>query len=85
MHNCIRESASLFYAFHNAEQGNLARACSVVISVQSKRWFLAMMEMILQGVSTRRVEKITEDLCGERFSKSMVSRLCANLQARVDG
>ncbi|MBL4775296.1 MAG: transposase [Mariprofundus sp.] len=36
-------------------------------------------------MSTRRVEKITEDLCGERFSKSMVSRLCANLQARVDG
>lgn len=44
---------------------------------------LAMMEMVLQGVSTRRVEKITEELCGESFSKSMVSRLCANLDARV--
>lgn len=45
---------------------------------------LAMMEMVLQGVSTRRVEKVTEELCGESFSKSMVSRLCTNLQARVD-
>jgi len=45
---------------------------------------LAMMEMVLQGVSTRRVEKVTEELCGESFSKSTVSRLCMNLQARVD-
>jgi len=45
---------------------------------------LAMMEMVLQGVSTRRVEKVTEELCGETFSKSTVSRLCTNLQARVD-
>jgi len=45
---------------------------------------LAMMEMVLQGVSTRRVEKVTEELCGESFSKSTVSRLCVNLQARVD-
>jgi len=45
---------------------------------------LAMMEMVLQGVSTRRVEKVTMELCGESFSKSTVSRLCTGLQARVD-
>jgi len=45
---------------------------------------LAMMEMVLQGVSTRRVEKVTMELCGESFSRSTVSRLCVNLQARVD-
>jgi len=44
---------------------------------------LAMMEMVLQGVSTRKVERITEELCGESFSKSTVSRLCTNLDARV--
>jgi len=44
---------------------------------------LAMMEMVLQGVSTRRVEKVTEELCGESFSKSTVSRLCTHLDARV--
>lgn len=44
---------------------------------------LSMMEMVLQGVSTRKVEKVTEELCGENFSKSMVSRLCTNLDTRV--
>ena len=45
---------------------------------------LSMMEMVLQGVSTRKVEKITEELCGENFSKSTVSRLCSNLDIRVN-
>ena len=44
---------------------------------------LAMMEMVLQGVSTRKVERVTQELCGESFSKSTVSRLCTNLDARV--
>lgn len=43
----------------------------------------AMMEMVVQGVSTRKVRKITEALCGTQFSKSTVSRLCAQLDARV--
>ena len=38
---------------------------------------LAMMEVVLQGVSTRKVKKITEALCGTHFSKSTESRLCA--------
>ena len=29
-----------------------------------------MMEMVVQGVSTRKVQKVTEELCGERFNKS---------------
>ena len=29
---------------------------------------LAMMEMVIQGVSTRKVAKITEELCGTQFS-----------------
>ena len=44
---------------------------------------LALMEMVLQGVSTRKVKKITEELCGTSFSKSTVSRLCQGLDARV--
>jgi transposase-like protein len=51
---------------------------------------LAMMEMVnvdlmrsTQGVSTRKVTKITEELCGTSFSKSTVSRLCATLDVRV--
>jgi len=44
---------------------------------------LAIMEMVLNGVSTRKVSKITEELCGSRFSKSTVSQLCTGLDARV--
>jgi transposase-like protein len=52
---------------------------------------LAMMEMVnvdlmrsTQGVSTRKVTKITEELCGAAFSKSTVSRLCEELDVRVE-
>ena len=44
---------------------------------------LAMMEMVLPGVSTRKGTKITEELCGTSFSKSTVSRLCADLDTHV--
>lgn len=44
---------------------------------------LAMMEMVVNGVSTRKVTKITEELCGASFSKSTVSALCTALDARV--
>ena len=45
---------------------------------------LAMMEMVVNGVSTRKVELITEELCGKKFSKSTVSALCKNLDPMVD-
>jgi len=44
---------------------------------------LAMMEMVINGVSTRKVELITEELCGEKFSKSTVSALCKQLDPIV--
>ena len=44
---------------------------------------LALMEMVVQGVSTRKVSAITEELCGASVSKSTVSALCAGLDARV--
>jgi len=44
---------------------------------------LALMEMVVQGVSTRKVSAITEELCGASFSKSTVSELCTGLDARV--
>jgi putative transposase len=45
---------------------------------------LALMEMYLQGVSTRKVTKITEELCGVSFSKSTVSQLATELDTRVN-
>ena len=45
---------------------------------------LAMMEMVIQGVSTRKVTQITEELCGTSFSKSTVSKLCEGLDPIVE-
>ena len=45
---------------------------------------LALMEMVLQGVSTRKVSNITETLCGTSFSKSTVSKLCEELDKEVE-
>ena len=45
---------------------------------------LAMMEMVINGVSTRKVEQITEELCGKKFSKSTVSALCKSLDPMVE-
>lgn len=42
-----------------------------------------MMEMVVQGVSTRNVQKVTEELCGESFSKSTVSEICRDLDIPV--
>ncbi|SFV08614.1 IS256 family transposase [Alicyclobacillus macrosporangiidus] len=44
---------------------------------------LAQMEMVINGVSTHKVAKITEELCGTEFSKSTVSELCKRLDPIV--
>ncbi len=44
---------------------------------------LALMEMVVNGVSTRKVSQITEELCGTEFSKSTVSDLCKRLDPIV--
>ena len=43
-----------------------------------------MAEMVVNGVSTRKVEKIMEELCGTSFSKSTVSNLCKDLSKDVE-
>jgi len=45
---------------------------------------LTLMEMVLQGVTTRKVEQITETLCGTSFSPSMVSQLCKQLDGCLE-
>ena len=55
-----------------------------------KALVLALMEMVhadlmrsAQGVSTRKVKKITDELCGRRFSRQTVSRLAQQLDEQV--
>lgn len=60
-------STEIFKRYHRSEQA----------------FVLALMEMVVQGVSTRKVSTITEELCGASFSKSTVSALCTGLDVRV--
>ncbi len=48
-----------------------------------KALLLSLMEMTLEGVSTRKVSKITEQLCGTTFSKSLVSSLSSDLDEQL--
>jgi transposase-like protein len=45
---------------------------------------LTRMEMVVNGVSTPKVARITEELCGHEFSKSSVSDLSKNLDPLVE-
>jgi transposase-like protein len=60
-------STDLFARFQRSEQA----------------FVLALLEMVINGVSTRKVTKITEELCGAELSKSTVSALCARLDPLV--
>jgi putative transposase len=42
-----------------------------------------LIEMVVNGVSTRKVQNITQELCGNSFSKSTVSELCKELDPIV--
>lgn len=44
---------------------------------------LAMMQLVVSEVSSRKVEDITYELCGRKFSKSLVSKLCERLNPIV--
>ena len=49
-----------------------------------KALMAAMMQMYLQGVSTRKVKAITEELCGYEFSSASVSRIVAALDEELE-
>jgi putative transposase len=49
-----------------------------------KALVLALMEMYVEGVSTRKVKEVTEELCGTSFSKSLVSSLAGSLDAELE-
>jgi putative transposase len=49
-----------------------------------KALVLALMEMYVEGVSTRKVKEATEVLCGTSFSKSLLSRLAGGLDSELE-
>ena len=44
----------------------------------------ALVEMYVQGVSTRKVKEVTEELCGHSFSASSVSRVTMKLDEELE-
>ena len=44
----------------------------------------SMAEMVVNGVSTRKVSRVMETLCGTSYSKSAVSDLCKDLDKEVN-
>src|SRR6201990_758589 len=44
----------------------------------------ALTEMYVQGVSTRKVKAITEELCGHEFCSATISRMNQNLDEELD-
>ena len=48
-----------------------------------KALVLSLMQMYIEGVSTRKVSDITEKLCGSKFSKSTISNLTKQLDTEL--
>jgi putative transposase len=49
-----------------------------------KALFAALTEMYIQGVSTRKVKTITEELCGHSFSASSISEITKKLDEQLE-
>ena len=49
-----------------------------------KALFAALSEMYIQGVSTRKVKAITEELCGHSFSASSISEITKKLDRELE-
>jgi putative transposase len=64
-------------------EGTFSTALFARYQRSEKALVLALMEMYLEGVSTRKVQEITEALCGTTFSKSLVSSLVGKLDAEL--
>ena len=63
--------------------GNFSSALFGRYQRSEKALLLSLMEMYLKGVSTRKVTKVTETLCGTSFSKSQVSALTGRLEGEL--
>ncbi|MDT2237636.1 transposase [Paenibacillus larvae] len=61
------------YTMFRASVVGSSRQSSLVVTREAEQaLILAMMEMVVNGVSTRKVSQVTEELCGTEF-KSTVS------------
>jgi putative transposase len=73
----------LYLQVPQTREGNFSAEIFNRYQRSEQAFVLSLMEMVVQGVSTRKVTEITERLCGVSFSKSTVSALCEHLEPRV--
>lgn len=62
--------------FHTLVFDNYSRSEAALVTT--------MAEMVVNGVSSRKVSKVMETLCGTNYSKSTVSEACKGLDKAVD-
>lgn len=65
-------------------EGNFQTSLFARYQRNEQALLLSLMEMTINGVSTRKVTKITEQLCGTSFSRSLVSSLCSDLDEKLE-
>jgi putative transposase len=66
-----------------AREGTFSTKLFARYQRNEKALVLALMEMYVEGVSTRKVKDITEELCGTSFSKSLISSLAGSLDSEL--
>ena len=67
-----------------AREGSFSTRLFARYQRNEKALVLALMEMYVEGVSTRKVKEATEELCGTSFSKSLLSSLAGRLDAELE-
>lgn len=73
----------LVLAVPKDREGNFSTKLFERYQRSEKALVLSIIEMYINGVSTRKVTKIAEELCGHSVSKSHVSRLAAELDSEL--
>jgi putative transposase len=66
-----------------AREGTFSTKLFARYQRNEKALVLALMEMYVEGVSTRKVKDITEELCGISFSRSLISSLAGSLDSEL--
>ncbi len=64
-------------------EGNFSTSLFGRYQRSEKAIVIALMEMYIKGISTRKVSAITEKLCGTSFSSSTISAISSKLDAQI--
>ena len=78
-HTLVTRVGSLTVKVPRLRNGDFSTDLFARYQRSEQAFILALMEMVVNGVSTRKVEHITYELCGETFSKSTIAELCKGL------